>query len=404
MPDEGQGSSRREPRRAARISEPASGNVTRSETATPRVSRVAGVPHARPDSAGAAPHRASLHSDASAYRTAGTPSGFFRTPGDFHVHVDGARNLEELFNILSELGAPAEDGKATFPGKFNRVLRFAGGPQRDDRAFAETYRCHTPGSVQKEAFHSFSTIRLGSGTDLESDAVVALRRVLDSVSAQPEAVVELERVIGVLELGGAWDEADPPRIADPAALDSPILSDFRRLTTSPIEIHHSIDIPKNADTGTEKPTVSVDQLPIWPNLGGWFLFDHGECWSFRSSQFVGRTADYHYLSCVGQRRLAEYLAELGYPYALRTLVEQVLGIWRGGEQPEDVRQSIPALGDWEMSCPANGHVWVIAGNFLADRSPDVRRAMLKNLAQDVTYTYSCTRTLMFCGLASLPTT
>jgi hypothetical protein len=386
MADQGQGSRRPQSVGEAGLFEHTSANAARSGVAKPQVSPVPDVSHAVPGRAAPKSSAVDVHAIAS-YRTEGTPSGFFRTPGDFHVHVDGARNLEELVDVLSELGAPAEDRTRCFPGKFNRILRFSGGPQRADRAFAETYRCHTPGSLQKEAFHSFSTIRLGSGTDLESDAVVALRRVLDSVSSQPEAVVELERVVGVLELGALWHEADPPRIADPDALDSPILSDFRRLTTSPIEIHHSIDIPKNADTGEEKPTLSVDQLPIWPNLGGWFLFDHGECWSFRSSEFVGRTADYHYLSCVGQRRLAEYLAELGYPYALRTLVEQVLGIWRGGEQPEDVRQSIPALGDWEISCPANGHVWVIAGNFLADRSPDVRRAMLENLAQDVTYTY-----------------
>jgi hypothetical protein len=388
MADQGQGSRREQSVGEARLFEQGSAKATRSEVANPQVSPVADVSHATPARAGAAPKGSGVDARAIAsYRTEGTLPGFFRTPGDFHVHVDGARNLEQLFEVLSDLGAPVADGQGRFPGKFNYIRRFAGGPQRDDRAFAETYRCHTPGSVRKEAFDSFSTIRLGSGTELESDAVVVLRRVLDSVSAQPEAVVELERVIGVLELGRPWDEADPPRIADPAALDSPILSDFRRLTTSPIEIHHSIDIPKNAETGEDEPAVSVDQLPVWPNLGGWFLFDHGECWSFRSSEFVGRTADYHYASCVGQRRLAEFLAELGYPYALRTLVEQVLGIWRGGEQPKHAPESIPALGDWEMSCPADGHVWVIAGNFLGDRSPDVRRAMLQNLAQDVTYTY-----------------
>jgi hypothetical protein len=322
-----------------------------------------------------------------AYRTADAPPGYFRTPGDIHLHIDGDCNIAELFELIRELGEPTADGQERYRGKFNHILRFSAGPQRDDRAFAETYRYHTPGSAQKEAFDSFSTIRLGSGAELDSDAVAVLRRILDSISAQPEAVVELERVIGVLELGGSWNEADPPRIAEPRALDSQVLDEFRRLTTSPIEIHHSIDIPKNPDTGKEEPLVTVDQLPIWPNLGGWFLFDQGACWSFRSSEFVGRTADYHYATCVGQRRLAEYLTDLGYPYVLRTLVEQVLGIWRGGEQPKDARHSIPALGEWEMSCPANGHVWVIAGNFLGDRSPDVRRAMLQNLAEGVTYTY-----------------
>jgi class 3 adenylate cyclase len=321
------------------------------------------------------------------YRTEGTPPGYFRTPGDIHVHIDGARNVAELVDLLRELGEQTKEGTPRFPGKFNRILSFSGGPQRDDMAFAETYRCHTPGSVHREAFDSFSTMRLGHGVDLEPDAVAVLRRILESISTQSEAVVELERVSGVLEPGGKWNEADPPRIADPRDLDSQSFSDFRRLTTSPIEIHHSIDIPKNADTGEEQPVVTVDQLPVWPNLGGWFLFDRGDSWSFRSSEFVGRTAEYHYAASVGQKRLGDYLAELGFPYELRTLVEQVLGIWRGGEQPTDAARSIPALGEWELACPANGHVWVIAGNFLGDRSPDVRRAMLQNLAEDVTYTY-----------------
>jgi hypothetical protein len=80
-------------------------------------------------------------------------------------------------------------------------------------------------------------------------------------------------------------------------------------------------------------------------------------------------------------------ADVGVEYRLRTLVEQVLGIWRGGDQPQHVAWSIPALGDWEMSCPAEEDVWVIAGNFLGDRSPDVGEAVVYNLARDVRYTY-----------------
>ena len=66
----------------------------------------------------------------------------------------------------------------SFPAKFNRIARFAGGPQRDDKAFAETYEHHTPGSLQHEAFDSFSTIWLGQGADLDAEAVPALARIL----------------------------------------------------------------------------------------------------------------------------------------------------------------------------------------------------------------------------------
>ena len=291
--------------------------------------------------------------DDASYRTPDTPSGFFRTPGDVHVHVDGARNVEEVSALLRELGEPTE-GENRFPGKFNHVLRFSGGPQREDMAFAQTYRYHTPGSAEKEKFDSFSTTWLGDEAELEPQAVMALARILGAIASEPGAVVELERVIGVLEPGDQWIEADPPLVADPLALDAPALGDFRRLMTSPVEIHHSIDVPKVLTTGEEIPQLPVQQLPVWPNLGGWFLFDKGTSWSYRSSEFVGRTGEYHYAACVGQRRVFDYLEQLGQPYTLHTLVEQVLGIWRGGEQPPDDRLAVPALGEWEMSCPAHG--------------------------------------------------
>jgi class 3 adenylate cyclase len=312
------------------------------------------------------------------------PSGTFRAPGDIHVHIDGCRDPAEVFRLLdhSERGRV---GPVRFPRKYNHILRFTGGPQREDKAFAETYRYHTPGSLQKELFNSFSTVLLGAGRELGPEAVETLATILEAISDQPQAVVELERVIGVLEEGGDWHEADEARVAEPTSLHAPELARFRRLTSSGIEVHHSIDFPKDP-TEVDEP-LAVDQLPTWPNLGGWFLFDKGTSWSYRSSEFVDRSAEYHYAVCVGQRRLSEYLGGLGLDYTLRTLVEQVLGLWRGGPQPVDSSRSIPALGEWEMSAPPDGHVWVIAANFLGDSSPDVNRAMLQNLGEGVTYTY-----------------
>jgi hypothetical protein len=324
--------------------------------------------------------------DLAVYRTPGIPSGHFRRPGDIHVHIDGARNTDELFDLLKDLG----EGPGSvdhFPGKFNRITRFAGGPQREDKAFAETYRHHTPGSVQQERFDSFSTIWLGSGEDLDASAVHALRRILDVVSEEPHAVVELERVIGVLDTAGRWTEARPPRIADPRSLSTSELESSPRLATSTIEIHHSVDVPKNGDADDVEPPFSVEELPTWPHLGGWFLFDKGRFWSFRSSEFVGRTGEFHYAARAGQRRLFEHLESSGSPYELHTLVEQVLGIWRGRVSPSEGRASLPALAGWELSCPPDGHVWVIAANFYGDQSPDVMRAMLENLRENVTYTY-----------------
>ena len=128
------------------------------------------------------------------------------------MHIDGGRNVEEILDLLHELGEPDDATECpAFPAKFNRISRFAGGPQRDDKAFAETYRHHTPGSVQKEDFDSFSTIWLGNDADLDPSAVPALRKILDTIAEQRGAVVELERVIAVLDTDGRWQEADPPR-------------------------------------------------------------------------------------------------------------------------------------------------------------------------------------------------
>jgi hypothetical protein len=320
------------------------------------------------------------------YRGTNIPTGYFRRPGGIHVHIDGARSAEQVIELLRDLDKPGLDGSAV-PGKFNSILRFSAGPQRQDRAFAETYRYHTPGSGQTEEFDSFSTMLLAGGGTLGAEALDALGRVLDFISSQPEAVVELERVIGVLELDGTWNEASPPRIADPGAVDTGHLARYKRLMTSPFEIHHSIDFPDRDPSTDGGPEPSIDDLPVWPNLGGWFLFEKGDGWSYRSSEFVGMGGDYHYAACVGQKRLEEYLSKLGRPYHLHTIVEQVLGIWRGGEQTKDDRCSVPALSAWERSCPPKEHVWVIASNFFGDRSPDVKEAMLENLAKGVSYTY-----------------
>jgi len=358
----------------------------RPEFPPPRVADAGGsvvVTSPGPRAASAPEHPKAIDS----YRTLDTPTGAFRVPGDIHVHIDGGRNTAAIFETLIELEGARQSTEARFPMKFNGILRFSAGPQREDRAFAETYRYHTPGSEHREAFDTFSTVWLGDGSDLEPDSVEALATILENLPLWPGAVVELERVIGVLQPGGIWTEADPPRIADPDAFDVAPLKHFERLTTSPIEIHHSVDFPKTSGPEEDRPVMAVDELPTWPNLGGWFLFDKGDIWSYRSSEFVDRSGEYRYAACVGQRRLLDFVSEFDRSYELHTLVEQVLGIWRGGRQARDERSSVPALGEWEMSCPAGGDVWVIAANFFGDRSPDVRRAMVRNLSQDVTYTY-----------------
>ena len=217
------------------------------------------------------------------------------------------------------------------------------------------------------------------------DAVPALRKILDTIAEQRGAVVELERVIAVLDTTTVSGRK-PIHLASRTRACSRHPSSGR---VPALDDEHHRDPPLGGhpqDAGAS-PVLSVDELPTWPHLGGWFLFDKGEFWSYRSSEFVGRTGEYHYAATMGQKRLSDHLEAYGHEYEMRTLVEQVLGIWRGGIHPRDDRHSIPALGEWELSCPPGGHVWVIAANFYGDRSPDVKRAMLENLGEDVVYTY-----------------
>jgi hypothetical protein len=321
------------------------------------------------------------------YRSPDTPGGAFRVPGDIHVHIDGGSSGQAVFEKLSEVEGRVRKGPSRFPMKFNAIKSFTEGPQRKEREFVQTYRYHTPGVGERESFNTFSTMWLGCGTDLDPDAIDALKSILEELPRWPGAVVELERVIGVLKPGVGWEDADPTRIADPDAFDSVALSIFPRLATSPIEIHHAIDFPKKGGTRDGAPILGVADLPTWENLGGWFLFDKGHVWSYRSSEFVDRSGEYRVAAARGQKRLLESLQGIACNYELHTLAEQVLGIWRGGSEPSEEKSTVPALGDWERSCPEGGHIWVIAPNFLGDRNPDVRRAMMRNLTQDVTYTY-----------------
>ncbi|MGH3623200.1 MAG: hypothetical protein ACRDQ5_15615, partial [Sciscionella sp.] len=98
--------------------------------------------------------------------------------------------------------------------------------------------------------------------------------------------------------------------------------------------------------------------------------------------------DYEHYAKDGDARLRKFLAELrkrGVEATLRTLVEQVLGIWRRDDElkRKDFK-SVPDLARWEMTCP---EFWVVAANFLGDKSPDVKNAMVQNLKRRVTYTY-----------------
>lgn len=303
-------------------------------------------------------------------------SGSFRGLGTFHVHIDGDDHAH-IESILAGL-AP------TFHSKVNYITgESVPGPQREDPVFDDTYRYHTPGSGGHELFSVFSTTLLGRGSTLNTEAIDALKHIITSVTRRTGPVVELERVVATIDEDGNWTEvdlaADPPglwRLSDEC--------DYPRLSTFPIEIHHAIDIPKN---GPVPPLNLAEDIPKRPNIGGWFLFEKKEAWAYRSNQFAD-WSDYKHYAKDGDARLRKFVATLherGVPATLRTLVEQVLGIWRREDELRDQDfKSVPDLARWEMTCP---EFWVVAANFLGDKSPDVKNAMVHNLERGVTYTY-----------------
>jgi len=302
--------------------------------------------------------------------------GDLRKLGTFHVHIDGD-DQAHIESLLGEL-------EPEFPSKVNRITgESVPGPQRDDPDFDETYRYHTPGSLENEDFSVFSTTMLGAGSKLSSEAIETLRHIITVVTRKAGPIVELERVVATIDEDGAWTEVE--LISDPPELWK--LSDecdYPRLSTFPIEIHHAIDIPKK---GSLPPLDPTEDIPKGPNIGGWFLFEKENAWAYRSNQFAD-WSDYEHYAKDGDARLRKFLAELherGVEATLRTLVEQVLGIWR---REDELRRkdfkSVPDLARWEMTCP---EFWVIAANFLGDKSPDVKNAMMHNLKRKVTYTY-----------------
>jgi hypothetical protein len=312
------------------------------------------------------------------YRDRRATPGLFRVPGSFHVHIDG--DLPRMQALVPSLSA----NDPPFPGKFNCIAASTDGPQRTLDEFRETYRHHTPGSGGREVFGAFSTTWLGKGSELSPEAVDALEQIVSAVVPNRGPVVELERVVGILNESGVWEPAEPQLIPTPTALES-LADRYHRRSTFPIEIHHAIDIPRIHRPSS--PPLSIKQMPSGLKVGGWFLFDKLDTWSYRSSQFAD-WSDYSYVAREGNLRVRKFVSDQCLSGTVHTLVEQVLGIWRfTDESDEGDSNAVPDLARWERSCSNETNFWVIAANFLGDKSPDVKNAMIENLKGRVSYTY-----------------
>jgi hypothetical protein len=302
-----------------------------------------------------------------------------------HVHVDGGGTKAAVEKIVDSLRAEG------FAGTTTSIIARAGGPQRTDDPFITTYDNHTPGEG-KEALEFFSTTLLADNLDGLSSVTVPLRKILTMLSSEPGIgkgiVVEVERVIGKGEAEIQWTTNEIDESLD---IRSPDVGFMRKKGTAPVEIHYAFEIPKSGEWKDKHP-IDLQELTTLCRdkgirIGGWFLFEEDDQWSYRSNQFAW--FDKKGIAHSQREKLAEVLLDLGFESKPRSLVEQILGVWRTPLVPVDSEsvKSVQQLAAWECCSSELQQFWVFTPNFLGDTRGEVREAMIHNLKNRVRYTY-----------------
>lgn len=245
------------------------------------------------------------------YRSPGLAPGVFSTAGNLHLHVDGGGDMAMVESLLHGL----ERGGAR--GKINQIIDSVAGPQRAQ--LPETYSSHTPGTGGVEQFEYFATI--DGGTRVQ--AVALLRALLPEIARHQGLVVEVERVIGRVDGRGRLIRADLLPLekiteGDVGVAPSPTLT---------FEIHHGFEI----HGGHGVPTLDdfareMEALGIC--AGGWFRFAKRNLVAYRSNAFSDGT-DLNHIVEQEHAALQRYLDARAIDAKVRTVVEEVLGIWHG---------------------------------------------------------------------------
>lgn len=241
------------------------------------------------------------------YRTPNLPAGFFSRTGNLHMHVDGGEHADDVLQIFKHL---EQMGAA---GKLHVIADSVAGPQR--ALLPETYASHTP-----EEFNYFATVSLGS----REKAVSTLRQMLPALTQYRGLVVEVERVIRTSHFDTLLWEIS---MVSPEARESITVEEVGvpPSSTLPYEIHHGFELP------VDKPLPLIDLLQdttaLGVMVGGWFCFKRADVLRYRSNSFSEGLVPG---DPIGKERqaLAYYLQSKGYDCGVRTVVEEVLGIWR----------------------------------------------------------------------------
>lgn len=257
------------------------------------------------------------------YRSSGLVKGASRRVGSGHVHIDGNKTQEQLVGIVQELE------RYHYPSKFNHILYELPGPQR--AVEPATYAAHTPPGK----LNFFSVTQIGESVS-RLTAIRALQLVNHLTQSLPEAVLELEQVIGCGEQNQGhldWRWLDYQRYLAPLT-EADV--GFPLAPTLPYEIHHGFNLSQSQVVNPEKFLEMIGEFCIKHHIefGGWFVFElphePGEPphYAFRSNAFC--VADDLWRVPFQYRALADNFyprfTSISRPF---TLVESVLGIRPG---------------------------------------------------------------------------
>lgn len=244
------------------------------------------------------------------YRTQGLAHEFFSQPGTLHLHVDGGDDPHLALNIVLQLE------RQSCPGKVNRVVNSIAGPQR--ASLPETYESHTPSTDGVEQFEYFATTWLPN----RQKAVEVLRNIIPTLESHHGVVIEVERVIARIDQAGVWHAMKgTERIPPIEAQDV----NWEVSSTLPFEIHHGFDLP--LDSNIALPDLLKETTSLGVVVGGWFSFARRGRLSFRSNSF-SHADGLREMVLREHKALSEYLQQRGFSCPLRTVVEEVLGVWR----------------------------------------------------------------------------
>jgi hypothetical protein len=292
-----------------------------------------------------------------------------------HLHIDGSGRLnwKEITTKLSDWH---------FEFKTAEIRDCSAGPQRSIKP--DIYGRHTPERQGVEDFSFLITAKLNTGEKSNIDKIPELLKLL---SAYPGSVVEIEKEVGFINTKALSFIDFTDLTANPISLPNFVVEQ------NLLEVHHQIDIPNEiGDTDTSpldfKLLLELSREAEM-EVGGWFLFERSERWSYRSNSFLQLETLDHYNEFLRQYKSFNKLLHKVAPSARhRMLVEQVLGIWKADgigpsttNYPAQYGRSLTRqdLGRWEKEFENLEEFWVVAPNFLGDRFDEFFEAMRYNL-------------------------